>query len=1037
MDLISPGPLLSLAARAVIGAVGAAKTADQSTKVRQVASRLEAVDSDASKFILPALSEFKAQLTPIEIDKISRFLQLPESDVFVRAVAIAVLTREYDRTRDDLRAELLALIVLTQKISTRTANRITSQLFSIIADAIRRAAGEFRDRAPREYGSFTDRALVERNGGYLKTLSARTQIFRKPDMAELADIFKFALLYKSHLHRHTSELVPAYFDVQRRVHIDHIYVVPRFLGSNSYPTDRVTLPQIMTESYRPVILGDPGAGKTTLAQSLGHQYSTPASNSQDGVGIIPFIVSVRQYESRRRQQSLSIAQFIAEYITESYQIPVPTGAIDYLLATGQALVVFDGLDELLDIGRRRDVCTAVESFSELYATTAILATSRTVGYYEAPLQPSIFKVFFLLPFTDDDVAQYAKAWFAIDDRLAINERDRVAEAFLEESLSVQDLRSNALMLGLLCNVYRGVRTIPQNRAELYQQCANMLFERWDAGRGIIKSGLLKADARAALQDVALWIYKTTELTHGVPESLLRRRLTAYWMKRYENPEDAEDAARALLQLWQGRSWILTDVGTSAERKERVFKFTHQTFLEYFAAVQLARTLPSPSKLWRNLKPKVQRGSWDIVAQLSIQKLNESYDDASDEIVRQLIGSAEHMGLSGRLNLISFAARNVENLYVKPSTYRLLAQKATDLCFDGIPSLSVMPIDWDSYLASCLVQDEGKDVEDTFYDSDVEYSFDDPDVGRTFVWNDLSLPLQELYSLDLEQGRLARDEFLDYCAVVMSGSDVVKASKAFLMRFCLPSIRQLNETSVADNQEVFCQSAGSFGLSRRQLTEWSRSNFWVSIVACRMKLLSVADVVQCAGAQALFCGIGPFGEYELPMFADTILRVYLGLRTRSLGGGLPVEPQEVHQALRAVSEQLGDDVPQFDRDWTSRTNLFDEVVQADFHGRPDGLLEEQTSVQTDADLDIVYAVTVLLAVVEELEQWSVIDYSEDQVARLKLGTISKLSPLFISRQMGGFEAEVATALRLSGMSAARVRILQAWADRQVDFIPSWH
>ena len=48
-------------------------------------------------------------------------------------------------------------------------------------------------------------------------------------------------------------------------------------------------------------------------------------------------------------------------------------------------------------------------------------------------------------------------------------------AFISESASVADLRSNPLMLALLCILYRGAGSLPRNRTEVYEQCASMLY----------------------------------------------------------------------------------------------------------------------------------------------------------------------------------------------------------------------------------------------------------------------------------------------------------------------------------------------------------------------------------------------------------------------------------------------------------------------------------------------------------------------------------------------------------------------------------
>ena len=64
------------------------------------------------------------------------------------------------------------------------------------------------------------------------------------------------------------------------------------------------------------------------------------------------------------------------------QCPAPPGLVDLLLLTRRAVVIFDGLDELLDTSRRLDVTTRVERFCAEYPLAQMLVTSRLVGFSE-------------------------------------------------------------------------------------------------------------------------------------------------------------------------------------------------------------------------------------------------------------------------------------------------------------------------------------------------------------------------------------------------------------------------------------------------------------------------------------------------------------------------------------------------------------------------------------------------------------------------------------------------------------------------------
>ncbi len=100
------------------------------------------------------------------------------------------------------------------------------------------------------------------------------------------------------------------------------------------------------------------------------------------------------------------------------------------------MVIFDGLDELLDTSRRRDVSERVEQFCSAYPLTPVLVTSRLVGYDQARLDDEQFSCYRLGGFGDQEVAEYTKKWFAAQEGFTSAKAAVKAEAFVVESESV-------------------------------------------------------------------------------------------------------------------------------------------------------------------------------------------------------------------------------------------------------------------------------------------------------------------------------------------------------------------------------------------------------------------------------------------------------------------------------------------------------------------------------------------------------------------------------------------------------------------------
>lgn len=442
------------------------------------------------------------------------------------------------------------------------------------------------------------------------------------------------------------------------------------------PLTSITYQDLRLLFNRVVVLGDPGGGKSTLCQHLCHDLSRQAvaslqSDSKQLTAQLqkfPLRVILRGYEKARTlEPQLSIFDFISRDLKN--HVVASDAEIDealkYLLVTGRAVLAFDGLDEILATAQRRDFVDLVMSFCSQFPLCPVLVTSRLVGYDDAHL-PDEFDELILEKFDDDEVLNYANKFMKVvgghEERLAVAK----ASAFYRQTTTnAADLRRNPLMLGLMAWLFNMRGDVPSNRPEIYRECAVLMFEKWDPDRDIKADVPSNFDRLQLFSSVASKIFGNPEFSGGVKEEWLELEVRSFFQEVYENKAQAYTAAKALVSFITGRAWVMSDVG------DKVFAFTHQTFLEYFFARYIDDMHDTVKEVISAVMPRVLNREWDMVSHLSLQiKTHRNLrrqNEALDELRSALAYGGDKRQQSA---LISFSARSLEYLagaevHIKP------------------------------------------------------------------------------------------------------------------------------------------------------------------------------------------------------------------------------------------------------------------------------------------------------------------------------------------------------------------------------------
>ncbi|MEH2331145.1 MAG: HEAT repeat domain-containing protein [Nostoc sp.] len=332
-----------------------------------------------------------------------------------------------------------------------------------------------------------------------------------------------------------------------------------------------------------VILGDPGSGKSTLLQYLALDWVEKSLEQNDFSLPIPLLIELRNYMRDRDAGSCNnFLQFYHNSPNCFYHLN--QHKLHEQLKAGNALVMFDGLDEIFEPAKREEVITCIHRFTNEYPDVQVIVTSRIIGYKQQQLRNAEFRHFMLQDLEPAQIKDFIERWHdttfsQAEERDKNIKRERL-QRVIKESKAIAELAQNPLLLTMMA-ILNLKRELPRDRSELYKDASEVLLHNWDDGRNLKPDERLDIidykDKQAMLRQVA---YQMQTSEKGLAGNIISADdLEAIFTKYLQSipVSDARDKARRLMKQLRDRNFILCFLGAD------YYAFVHRTFLEYFCA----------------------------------------------------------------------------------------------------------------------------------------------------------------------------------------------------------------------------------------------------------------------------------------------------------------------------------------------------------------------------------------------------------------------------------------------------------------------
>lgn len=279
-------------------------------------------------------------------------------------------------------------------------------------------------------------------------------------------------------------------DLQARISLSELFVPLRFRADKdgAQPT---SLASVCASRKNVVVLGDPGMGKSTLLGFLALLFCGGAE--LPGFvpwlpTIVPMLVPLRDFvQAQKRNPELTFIDYLALRAGTDLQLPHGHWSFfDATLRMGEAVVFFDGLDEVGGDAARLDLTRKIDAFQHEYPHVPIWVTSRVYGYRKMIALPmERFETLRILDLGDDQVDDFLKRWYILQYPERQREREELRESLRRAVFRTPRVRRLAgcpLLMTLMAFIHRVVQSLPQDRATLYDTCVDMLLTSWQEAR---------------------------------------------------------------------------------------------------------------------------------------------------------------------------------------------------------------------------------------------------------------------------------------------------------------------------------------------------------------------------------------------------------------------------------------------------------------------------------------------------------------------------------------------------------------------------